>query len=72
MAPYVYDVSREGDSDSVESEEKSFCAPSRNRTGDLLLMRRGWYHKTIASAQPLAMPRRWRTVIKDNKAENIL
>jgi hypothetical protein len=50
MAPDVYDVSREGDSDSVESEEKSFCAPSRNRTGDLSLMRRGWYHKTIASA----------------------
>jgi Uma2 family endonuclease len=50
MAPYVYDISWEGDSDSVESEEKSFCAPSRNRTGDLSLMRRGWYHKTIASA----------------------
>jgi hypothetical protein len=26
MAPYVYDVSREGDSNSVESEKKSFCA----------------------------------------------
>jgi hypothetical protein len=35
MAPYLYDVSQEGDSDSVESEEKSFCAPSRNQTGDL-------------------------------------
>jgi hypothetical protein len=31
-------------------EGKSFCAPSRNRTGDLLLMRPGWYHKTSASA----------------------
>jgi hypothetical protein len=29
MAPYVYDISREGDSDSVESGEKSFfSAPS--------------------------------------------
>jgi hypothetical protein len=51
MAPYVYDVSREGDSNSVESEEKSFCAPSRSRAGDLSLMRRGWYPKTIASAR---------------------
>jgi hypothetical protein len=24
--------------------------PAGNRTGDLSLMRRGWYHKTIASA----------------------
>jgi hypothetical protein len=50
MAPYVYDVSREGDSNSVESEEKSFSAPRRNQTVNLLLMRRGWYYKTIASA----------------------
>jgi hypothetical protein len=28
MAPYVYDVSREGDSNSVESEEKSFVHPA--------------------------------------------
>jgi hypothetical protein len=51
MAPYVYDVSREGDSDSVESGEKSFFVrPAGNRGGNLSLMRRVWYHKTTASA----------------------
>jgi hypothetical protein len=32
---------------TAEEEREKFFAPSRNRTGDLSLMRRGWYHKTI-------------------------
>jgi hypothetical protein len=44
-----YDISRWGD--SRRGEKKNYCAPSRNQTGDLSLMRRGWYHKTIGSAR---------------------
>jgi hypothetical protein len=44
-----YDFSRRGD--SRRGERKVFVHPAGNRTGDLSLMRRGWYHKTIASAQ---------------------
>jgi hypothetical protein len=49
MAPNVYDGSRESDSDSLE--RKVFLVRlAGNRAGDLLLMRRVWYHKTTASA----------------------
>jgi hypothetical protein len=43
-----YDVSRWGD--SGRGERKVFVHPAGNTTGNLSLMRRGWYHKTIASA----------------------
>jgi hypothetical protein len=34
--------------------EKFLVRPAGNRTGDLSLMRRVWYHKTTASALPLS------------------
>jgi hypothetical protein len=39
-----------GEVTAEEGREKFFVHPAGNRTGDLSLMRRGWYHKTIASA----------------------
>jgi hypothetical protein len=46
-------VTSVGEVTAEEGIEK-FCAPSRNQTGNLSLMRQGWYHKTIASAgEPL-------------------
>jgi hypothetical protein len=45
-----------GEVTAEEGREKFFVHPDGNQTGDLLLMRRGWYHKTIASA-PLGLAR---------------
>jgi hypothetical protein len=43
-----YDVGWWGD--SGRGERKVLVHPAGNRTGNLSLMRRGWYYKTIASA----------------------
>jgi hypothetical protein len=45
-----------GEVKAEEVREMFFVHPAGNRTGDLSLMRRGWYHKTIASALPLPFP----------------
>jgi hypothetical protein len=39
-----------GEVTAEEGREKFLVHPAGNRTGNLSLMRRGWYHKTIASA----------------------
>jgi ribosomal protein L18 len=39
-----------GEVTAEEGREKFLCTQQGNRTVNLSLMRRGWYHKTIASA----------------------